>query len=233
MTEPEKSQPVDPLLNVTFPLERVRGYVQKNKEVFMALRRQGMTKKQIAEKTGVPEGSLGTFLGKWADEVRYRNEKASAELERKARAFDASQAAVQEDGEDDEDKEDEEGAPSREGATRKNQNAATAAIIDKELRKGLKHAARTVINAAKGGKIDAQSLGAAKLLLKKYGLLQEEYEAKESQYAKMSSEELCDRNLMAIVVLLRSRGQFKRAEIIERALKDVKEAQEVQPEAAA
>lgn len=224
--------PVDPLSGVTFPLERVTGYIQKNKEVFMALRRQGLTKKQIAEKTGVPEGSLGTFLGKWADEVRARSEKAAAELEKKANAFDAAQAAAAAEDEDEELNAGESAALA-DASSQKNENAVWAGIIDKQLRKGLPSAAKTVMKAAKGGKVDSQSLQAAKLLLKKYGMLQEEYEAKESQYAKMSADELCDRNLAALVVLLRSRGHARRAERVEQALKEIKEIKEEQPVAAA
>lgn len=95
---------------------------------------------------------------------------------------------------------------------------------DAILQEALGAAAKTIARAAGGQPVDAQSMQAAKLLMKKYGLLQEEEYSKESVYMKMSDEELCERGLMSLASMMEKRGRGMVAIILKQAAAMAKEA---------
>lgn len=180
------------------------GYIQSQKETAMALRRQGLSYPVIADTLGIPHGSIGAYMSKWILEAKTTAEEKRKRLEGVVKVDRAQQVLV-----------DPEGTPNQFN----NQ-------VDAILRAGLPDAAQLVAKASAGGETDTQSLAAAKILLKKYGFLQEEYAKEDSEYAKMSVEELCDRNLSALIVVMKEKGYSKRVEILEAALREIKETVE-------
>lgn len=90
------------------------------------------------------------------------------------------------------------------------------------LKSSLVDSMRLISRAAKGEKVETQSLNAAKMIAKKYGFLQEETSVKESEYIKMSNEELCERSLAAVVSLMRERGRGDLAKILTNAIEKLK-----------
>lgn len=171
----------------------------------MELRNGGMSATKIAKEVGIPVGTAKVWLTKW--------QKIEA-MERK-RVESSIENADDSDGEDDDSRDGEE-QPTRNG------KGLDTSGAERRLESAITAAARTVAKAAKGVKIESQSLQAAKLLLKKYGLLQEEEYAKESQYVKMENGELCERALAAVEVLMRRRGQDELAVVIGDAIGKIK-----------
>ncbi len=203
-------------------IKKERGHVKKAKEIIMTLRRQGMTKEQISVATGIPPGTLSGALSQWAIEAKERDQAQRDTLERKAKIGD------QLGGEDGSGDLDLQAALDQltVDVELPTSNAGMSDLVDKILRKGLMNAARTVALAAGNAKIDSQALAGAKLLLKKYGMLQEEYEAKESQYVKMNAVELCERSVAAALAVARSKGAERMVSIMQRAMDEIMEAKE-------
>lgn len=203
----------------------------------MALRQEGVSISEIAKQTGLKEGTIKNWFARWHKRAAIEDEaKAEALMEKEAEDLAGAKKEDAVFAAEEEAEEVASLAPRRPGRPRKNPGPDGEPIstrkadgtldtskAERRLETAVTAAARTVRRAAAGMKVEAQSLAAAKLILKKYGLLQEEDYTRESQYSKMSNEELADRTLAAVAILLRKRDRPELAAVMDRANTEIKE----------
>jgi hypothetical protein len=195
------------------------------RDKILALRQSGIGLKEIAETTGLPVGTVKVWIARWGKQERKTDEDSALEL----MEADAAESGAKSEKEDEVFEQESANVEVLDGtvkrgpgrpagrSNRKADGTLDTSNAERKLETAVTAAARTVRRAAAGVKVEAQSLAAAKLILKKYGLLQEEDYTKESQYAKMTNEELADRALAAVAILLRKRDRVDLAQVIEEA----------------